>query len=282
MPVIFSPCDLSYLWICKRTKPMQYQLGLVLSGGGIRGMAHIGVLKVLEENGLHPDAIAGTSAGALVGALYAAGLSADEMLDFFESTEIFKFSNYAWKKPGWLDTDKFEEVFREKLPEEDTFEALSKKLFVVATDLVQACGRTFDSGPLVKSVLASAAFPVVFSPVEIDGTLYSDGGIVNNFPVEPLHDCCGKILGVHVNFLSKISPDDIDSSFKVFQRAYEISVTHTSVEKFDRCDLVINPSELDGLFTFDMRNLEKAFEIGYEAANRQVEKLREIGARAKD
>jgi len=80
--------------------------GLILSGGGYRGIAHIGAIRALEEAGLTPDAIAGTSAGAVVGALYASGLSTGEMLEFFKGIQIFNIGNYAFGKPGWLDPDR--------------------------------------------------------------------------------------------------------------------------------------------------------------------------------
>ena len=93
--------------------------GLVLSGGGIRGVAHIGAIKALEEYGIYPTHIAGTSAGAIVGALYAAGCNWEEMLDFFKSTEIFSLTNYAMGKPGFLDTEKFHDQLKAYISPQD-------------------------------------------------------------------------------------------------------------------------------------------------------------------
>src|SRR5210317_222187 len=109
--------------------------GLILSGGGYRGIAHIGVLRAMEEAGLRPDAIAGTSAGAVVGAFYASGLSTDEMLKFFKGLQIFSIGNYAFGKPGWLDPDNFYESFRKYLPVDD-FSSLKIPLKVTATNIL--------------------------------------------------------------------------------------------------------------------------------------------------
>ena len=87
--------------------------GLVLSGGGVRGMAHIGAIKALEKHGIFPTCIAGASAGAIVGAFYAAGYACEEILAFFHSTSLFSINKYAYRKPGLLDTDKFFKIFKD-------------------------------------------------------------------------------------------------------------------------------------------------------------------------
>src|SRR5690606_12969203 len=173
----------------KSKRMEKYKYGLCLSGGGVRGLAHVGVIQAMQERGMEASVVSGTSAGAIVGALYAQGMTPDEMLDFFYHTEIFRWSNYTWFKPGLIDTDKFYGIFKKHMPEDD-FESLSKELFVVTTDILHGKPRVFSEGPLIKPVLASAAFPVVLSPVEIEGVLYSDGGIVNNFPIELIRDKC--------------------------------------------------------------------------------------------
>jgi NTE family protein len=107
----------------------KHQLGIVLSGGGVRGMAHIGLLKALEEHDIQPEIIAGSSAGALVGALYAYGHDFDAMLEFFKTVPLFKFSFYSAVKPGLLDIDKYRVFFKDYFPEND-FAALNKPLHV--------------------------------------------------------------------------------------------------------------------------------------------------------
>jgi NTE family protein len=196
---------------------MEYKIGLVLSGGGVKGVAHIGVLKALAEHGIYPDCISGSSAGAMVGALYASGKSPDEIFEIFQKSAIFKFSNFAVGKPGLIDLEKFKPYFSKYFPE-DSYEALKYKLFICTTDLIRGRGKIFQKGPLVDTILASSAFPMVFSPYNINGTLYVDGGIVNNFPVEPLLGKCDYILGVFVNPLKKVTTNKVSNSFRVMER----------------------------------------------------------------
>ncbi len=241
-------------------------IGVVLSGGGVRGVAHLGLLQVLEEVGIEPIAFSGTSAGALVGALRAAGHSISTILDFFKTTSIFNIGNFVTRKPGFIDSDKFIPVMKEFLPDDD-FSALQKKLYVTATDMVRGRQRTFSHGPLIRPVLASAAFPVVFTPVEIEGHLYTDGGALNNFPVEPLAGECELVIGSNVHPFKDLQPSDIRSTLAVMERLFHLSIHHHSVRKYHHCNVVIAPHELAAFATFDRSNFDKMFEIGYKAAH---------------
>ncbi len=251
---------------------MSKNIGLVLSGGGVRGVAHIGVLKVLEEEDIEITHVSGTSAGSIVGSLYAADYSPEEILEFFEKSEVFSISNYALFKPGIIDTGKLVKLFEKFFPE-DSFEALAKQLFVVATDLEKAKSKVFDSGELIRTVLASSAFPMMFSPVTIDDVLYADGGIMNNFPIEPLQDKCDKIIGVYVNPLNSIDKEELSSSLAIAERSYHLSIGSASVQKFDQIDLVICPSELAKFDTFNVKQIKKIYQIGYDAAKKQREEI---------
>ncbi len=249
--------------------------GIVLSGGGIRGLAHVGVIQALEEEGIYPSYIAGASAGAIVGAFYAAGYRADDILAFFRKTSIFSIDKYTYRKPGLIDTDKFYQIFKAYFPE-DRFDHLKKKLFVSATDILAGKTRFFHEGPLINAVLASAAFPVVLSPMTIEGVLYADGGITNNFPVEPLLAHCDKIIGVYVNPLNKIKAVELSSSLSVLDRAFKIGMANISIQKFGQCNLVIAPEKLSHFGTFSMSHLDEAYEIGYEAAKNRLADIRKL------
>ena len=244
--------------------------GLVLSGGGVRGMAHIGVIKALEEAGIHPQYISGASAGALVGAFYAAGYPPEEILDFFKKTSMFKFSNYAIGKPGLLDTDKFINLYLKYFPE-DSFEALSKKLFISTTDIIKGRNKIFHTGELIKPILASAAFPMVLTPIKIGNVLFADGGILNNFPTEPLLDRCDKIIGSYVKPLKEIAENELKSSLNVLERAYQLGVANQSMMKFKDCDQLFIPQELLGFNTFDMNKLDEIYNIGYTTAKKMLQ-----------
>ncbi len=244
--------------------------GLILSGGGYRGIAHIGAIRAMEEAGLTPDCIAGTSAGAVVGALYASGLSTDEMLDFFKGLQLFNFGNYAFGKPGWLDPENFYESFREFLPVDD-FSALKIPLKVTATNILDGNLEVFQEGPLVRPLLASAAFPGIFAPVEIGEGYYVDGGVLNNFPADLLREECNYLTGVYVNPFEEVARSDIKNSITVLERVLKLKTAQESISKFELCDLVVYPKKLRKYGTFMEKDLDAIFDLGYREAKAQIE-----------
>ncbi len=163
--------------------PDRHRIGLVLSGGGARGFAHIGLLRVLERHGVEVDVVAGTSMGAIVGALYAHGYRADDLQELAASVswrDVIDLSLQA----GLLKGEKLRHLLATYLPE--TFEELAKPLAVTCTDLENGEELTFTSGDLITAVRASACFPGAFEPIEHEGRTLADGGICNNLPVDAL------------------------------------------------------------------------------------------------
>lgn len=245
------------------------KIGLALSGGGIKGLAHIGVLKALEENQIKPTHLAGTSAGAIVAALYAAGLPWQEILQFFNSVNLFSLQRYAWKKPGLVASHKFYQDFKAILPE-DNFDTLKIPLFITTTNILDGSLKVFDKGPLIMPILASAAFPGVFTPVKIDGNYYIDGGTLNNFPVDLIAPVTDKTIGVFLNSFEKIEISELKTSFTVLERAYKIISNTGSLKKFNQCDILICPKDINKYGTFTTRDKDAIFNIGYTSA---MEKL---------
>ena len=245
-------------------------IGLVLSGGGARGAAHIGVIKALEEYGISPTHIAGTSAGAIVGALYAAGVSWSEILNFFKTISIFQTNRYALHKPGFINSENFYDDLKVYFPK-DNFDVLKIPLFITAANVIDGTLKIFSKGQLIKPIIASASFPGVFTPTEINGSFYIDGGTLNNFPVEPLKKDCDKIIGVYVNPLKKISIKDLKHSYKVVERAFKIKSASESLLKFPDCDLVIYPEDLINYGTFGMSNIDAIFDLGYITTKKILE-----------
>jgi len=254
---------------------MRYKLGIVLSGGGSRGLAHAGVLRALVEQGIEPDCISGTSAGALVGALHASGRGTAEILRFFDDANPFRLSRLALGKPGVIDSEKIVGSFHQWFPD-DSFEALAMPLFVTGTDLVSGRLEIWSSGPLVRPLLASSAVPFVISPTRVGDRLFADGGIINNFPVEPLVGLCDTILGVHASSLSTLAESDLSSTFAVTQRAIEIGMYHAAKRKFHNADLVLALPGLTKFATFDTRRHAEIAEIGYRAALDRIDAIRAI------
>lgn len=252
---------------------MTEEIGLVLSGGGVRAIAHIGLIKVLLENGIVPTHVSGTSAGALVCALYAAEYNTDEMLQFFKQTPIIDFSLYARNKPGILDSSKYEKFFK-KYFYENSFEKLKYPLTTTATNLLSGKLEYFNKGELIKPLIASCALPPLFSPLNINNNFYSDGGILNNFPVEPLKKkFIPKIIGSFVNPITPVLESDINTSLKLMYRVYHLGLETNNVKKFKLCNYVFSPKEIDKIGTIESKGIERAFEIGYTHAKKDIENI---------
>lgn len=254
------------------TENQDKTIGLVLSGGGIRGMAHIGLIKAMQEHDLTAQVVAGTSIGALVGALYANGNSIEDMLQFFKDTPLFQYSFFTFNKPGLLDTERYFKIFKQYFPA-NSFEALHKKLYVVATDLMNGREVVFSSGALIRPLLASAALTPVFSPVEIDDILFSDGGIMNNFPKEYIEKDCDVSIGSNVTIAGKLQKKDLKNSWQLGTRVTSLAIYASSIGKLETCDIFIEPTELEKIGVFDKKNIEKAYTIGYDHGNWAIEKF---------
>lgn len=248
------------------------RIGLVLSGGGVRGMAHIGLLKAMEEHDIQAQCISGSSVGALVGALYANGNSVDEMLQFFKETPLFQYSFFAIGKPGFIDTNRYFKIFKGYFPH-DSFESLERKLSVVATDLLKGEETMFNSGNLILPLLASAALTPVFSPVEIKGSMYADGGIMNNFPKEYLDADCDFIIGSNVSIAGELTKKDLKNSIQLATRITGLAIYASSHQKLEECDQFIEPEALESIGVLDKKGIEKAYSIGYDAASTAFKKL---------
>lgn len=160
----------------------------------MRGAAHIGVIKALEERKIVPTHISGSSAGAIVGALYAYGYDWKTIYKFFKEIQVMNLKNYALGKPGFIDAEKFYPDFR-KLILVDDFKTLKKLLIITATDILNGRLKLFSAGELIKPILASAAFPGVFAPVQIGNSYYVDGGALDNFPIDAIKSECDLIIG---------------------------------------------------------------------------------------
>ncbi len=251
----------------------KHKFGLTLSGGGVKGLAHAGALKALSDNDLHPTCISGTSAGAMIGALYAAGVKPDTILELINNISLFGLHNFSWRKPGFFDISFLTDILEKHLGD-STFEDLPIELHTVATDLISAQSKVFNSGKLIPAILASCAFPMLFSPIQIDTGWYADGGITNNFPVNIVRSKCEKLLGIYVSPLQTVDEKALDNTLKIVDRVYRISINYNSVQKFSACDWVIYPKELEEYSTFDMRKASKIYDIGYKAALKIVDEIK--------
>jgi NTE family protein len=233
--------------------------GMAFSGGGARGIAHLGVLKAFKEEGIVPDIIAGTSAGAIVGAFQAAGISPDEALEVIIKTKLLAIFKPAFSRRGLLSIAKLGKILAQYLPGQ--FAQLNTPLAVAATDIQAGKTRYFDSGELVLAIMASSCIPVVFSPVEIDGTLYVDGGLLNNLPAEPIRAQVNRLIGVSCNPYTYNA--DLKNVRSLMERSALLAINGNTVKSKELCDLVIEPPDLSRFSGFDLTNAREIFAEGY-------------------
>ena len=171
-----------------RSSTSSLKIGVALGGGSARGFAHIGALAALERHGFAPDLIVGTSFGAIVGALYASGLTPQEIAQTANSMrwrDLSKVLDFGLHKAALFSGDKLE-TYLDELVEGRSFSDLERKLVVVATDLATGERVDLTTGPLARALRASASMPGVFSPVELDGKFLVDGGLGSPLPLATL------------------------------------------------------------------------------------------------
>lgn len=246
------------------------KIQLCLSGGGARGFAHLGIVQGLSELGFEIIRISGTSAGAIAGSFIAAGYAPEEILDIFIQKKLYRMVSGAFSR-GLLKFDGVEKLVKQYLPE--NFQDLKIPLIINATDLLS--GRTiyFEEGPLARVIMASASIPGIFKPVSMGDYLLSDGGVLNNLPVEPLLSHSYPVIGVHVNPVGKIVAPS--SAWAVLERTFHLSVYSNTEVREHRCDVLIEPSALQGIKVFDYDRARDCYRTGYEEVMRRADELLE-------
>ncbi len=282
------------------------KVGLVLSGGGAKGLAHIGALKVIEESGVRIDYIGGTSMGAIIGALYASGYSAKQLDSIFRQTNFstliqddiprsaktFFEKQEAEKYALVLPFDKFKIGFPSGLSKGQNMYNLLSKLtshvstitdfsklpipfFCVATNVETGKEVILDHGYLPRAVTASGALPSLFSPVIIDDKVLIDGGVVNNYPVNEVKaKGMDIIIGVDVQDSLK-TRDNLKSAFDVLVQINNFRTIKDMIEKRKETDIYIQPNIKDfSVVSFDAgKNIVESGEIAAEAFREQLSKL---------
>ncbi|RKX80749.1 MAG: patatin-like phospholipase family protein [Spirochaetes bacterium] len=255
----------------------ELKIGLALGGGGARGLAHLSVLEVFDEMGIRPNAISGASIGAIVGALYASGISARDIRDYVDSHLQIKKEDKPWKIEGrnlmqmvkLLDLDfsgnglikgeNFSHFLYEILEIED-FSDLQIPLKVVAADFWDSSEVVYDSGPVLPAVKASMSVPGVFTPVTYQGRVLVDGACVNPVPWNHLNDC-DVIIGVNV--LGRLQPSDSlkpPKAAKVVLETFEVMQRTILAQRLccNPPDLLLNPP-ITGVGIFDFHKAKMVY-----------------------
>jgi NTE family protein len=248
----------------------KYKFGLVLSGGGARGFAHLGLIQALNEAGITPDVISGTSAGALVGVLYADGYTPKEILKFMNTGSRFDLMRPAMPREGLLQINGILKILKIYLRAK-SFNELKIPLFVSATDLNNGKAVYFSEGELLDPVIASASIPVLFQPVKINEISYVDGGVLDNLPLKPLENKCRFLIGSFVNPVGRI--EKISGLINIAERTFMLSMSKEITEKSKKFDLFVAPHELRNYKILDPEKANELFKVGYEAT---IEKLNDV------
>jgi NTE family protein len=215
----------------------------------------------LEECGIYPEVIAGSSMGAIIGTFYAAGKTPAEMLKLAREESLFKLFKWKFPRGGMLSLKVLEELLIEHIGN-DSFNSLNKDLYIIVSNITKAEKEIISSGKLFPAVLASASIPIIFEPQVINGNTYVDGGLFDDMPVDPLVNRSDRIIASHVNYNG---PDpDLNSMRAVAERVYRLAIYQNVKKNFDKCDVVIDPPELRKHGIFDFKRLDELYKIGYE------------------
>lgn len=235
------------------------KIGLALGGGGSRGFAHLGAIKALQERGIKPNVFSGTSSGSIVAALLAAQKTPDEIMEIMKDLKMTDVSNISLPVNGFASLHKLGEKL-DKLLNGKVFSDLEYQLYICATNINIGRVEYIHSGNIAQAVQASSSIPILFSPVEINGQLYVDGGLLDNVPVKPLLDQCEQIIAIDIMPLKEV--ENVNGISDIITRIFQISIGMQQ-DKKDQCDLLIKLEELSNYNFMDMRENQKIFDIGY-------------------
>jgi NTE family protein len=238
----------------------KYNIGIVLSGGGARGFAHLGVLQALNEAGIFPDIISGTSAGALAGVLYCDGNSPKKILKIMKTNSRLDYMRPTLPRDGLLQISGITKLLETNLRAKK-FEDLKIPLIVTATDLNHGKAVYFSKGELITTVIASSSIPVLFRPVIINKIYYVDGGVLDNLPIKPIENKCHRIIGSFVNPAGY--EESISGLIKIAVRTFMLDQTKEAEGKAARFDLFIAPDELKNFGFLETDKADEMFKVGY-------------------
>ncbi len=245
--------------------------GLALSGGGARGIAHLGVLMALEEKGFQPSVISGTSMGALVAVGYGLGMPIPDMLSLIKNQmNPIHITNIDMRRLGVFSLRKVENLFRQ-LAAKDDFSILKVPVFLSVTNLNTGQNEIKSEGKLIDFAIASASIPLLFRPVVIDGIYYVDGGLTKNMAAQVLKDKCTRLIGVHVNHIAE--KNDFKRMKDIAARAYHLAIFNTIRNELGYCDYIVDPPGTRRYTTLDFNKADEIFDVGYQEGLRLVAML---------
>ncbi|MFC1478031.1 patatin-like phospholipase family protein [Candidatus Margulisiibacteriota bacterium] len=248
------------------------KIGIALGGGAARGFAHVGVLKSLRRNNIPIDYIAGTSAGSIVGALYASGIPIEELENVALEMSGINIVMPSFSLTGINDSSAIAN-FLNKIINNKSFKELDIPFAVVVTDLKSGKDVVIDKGPVGPAVGASSSYPVVYSPTEINGNFYIDGGFSRNIPVAPLKKMGAEFI-IAVDVIPEVTLDKMPQDVvSIMNRAQDILLKRTHILDTKDADLVIKPIT-ESVRSYDLMDQKKIIAMGEKAAEKIIPELK--------
>lgn len=248
----------------------RYKIGYALSGGFIKGFAHLGVMQALLEHDIRPDIISGVSAGALAGVFYADGNEPHQVVEYFIKHKFTDLTSFAASTAGLFKLDDFMDFLNSNLKSK-RIEDLKLPLIVTVTDLDHGKCIQFRKGKIAEIIAASCCMPVMFAPVVINGIHYVDGGVFKNLPVSTIRQACEKIIAINV---SPIEATNYKKNVvNIAMRSYHFMFRANTFPDRENCDLLIEPYGLKGYSNRELEKAEEIFEQGYKVGNEILDTL---------
>ena len=258
---------------------MRMKVGLALSGGAARGIAHIGALKALREAQIPIDMIAGASSGALIGALYASRLDIETIEKVALGLKWREFADFTLPKMGLISGKGIEEFVSEHTGVSD-FKELKIPLAIITTDLISEREVVFREGPLARIVQASCSIPGVYTPVKYEDMLLVDGGVVNVLPTDVLRRMGADfVIGVDVNTRATIGPEP-KNVFQVILQSWDVISREGAKRARKDADLIIYP-EVGDISKVDLKRARELLRTGYQATQEVIPRLKKEMRRKK-
>lgn len=260
----------------KITIRRHHRVGIAFSGGGARGLSHIGVLLAMEKFGIKPDIISGVSAGSIAAVMYASGMNPLDMRQcFVDYNKFADFREWTVPKDGIFKLTKFAKLLSEWLPV-NRLEDLQIPTIVCATNIDRGTQVGWSKGEIVPRVIASCSIPIIFTPVTINGSHYIDGGVLHNLPAWAIRKHCDILYGSNCSPL-KQDYKYKDSMIEIALRTYHLSSKANVLQDVRLCDYVITPGDMSGHKTFDLSMIDEAIRLGYDSTCRMLEAIERHG-----
>ena len=249
-------------------------VALVLGSGGARGYAHIGVIDVLEKNGIKPDFIVGTSAGSIVGSIYASGKSAEELKDIALNLQPNDVRDLTIRLKGFFVGEKVESYINKQV-EYKQLQELKIPMYVVATELKEGRKAIFNYGNTGQAVRASISIPSMFIPAKIGEEEFVDGGLVSPVPVEIARDLGADII-IAVDILAQPVYTETSNVWGLFNQNINIMQQNIALSELKDADIIIRPDLREKNHIFDVKGREKTIQEGVDAATKQLSSIFEV------